>query len=342
VTLGPDEADTLIRAPSATKAVVPRSEETAENRLAQVVTEVMNRSIGAQEQMAQAMRTQSYQMARLIGTVSTNSQPILVTNTPTSASAFSTHRMAPRIVPVTTSSGESSGSSSSGPSSPSGPASSRITELRPTGPRNSGNLQAPPPRADRQGRNVSFQPHDFVSIYRNTSGRHCFRCGSADHIATKCLPGTAELPVQEQWRLRQEWLRRTGRAAPVAHAAISEEEESDVESVDADSHIPGWETRRTPCARTARPEDTIYDSESDGLCPKQRDWRWAFKLSYDTEPLPQTERMTGYVPQGQLWPPECPTRMDDSSPKRPIAARQPDYRSGAASLPTFQKTRWNS
>jgi len=46
VTLGPDEADTLIRAPSATKAAVPRSEETAENRLAQVVTEVMNRSIG--------------------------------------------------------------------------------------------------------------------------------------------------------------------------------------------------------------------------------------------------------------------------------------------------------
>ena len=47
MTLGPDEADTLVRAPYATKAVVPRSEETAENTLVQVVTEVMNRSIGA-------------------------------------------------------------------------------------------------------------------------------------------------------------------------------------------------------------------------------------------------------------------------------------------------------
>jgi len=249
--------------------------------------------------------------------------------------------MTPRIVPVTTSStssGESSGPSSSGPSSSSGPASSGITELRLTRPRNSGNVQVPPPGADRQGRNVSFQPHDFVSTYRNTSGRHCFRCGgSAGHIATKCLPGTAELPVQEQQRLRQEWLRRTGRAASVAHTAISEEEESDVESVDADSHIPGWETRRTPCARTARPVDTIYDLESDGLRPKPRDWRWAFKLGHDTEPLRQTERTTGYAPQGLPWPPKCPTWMDDSSPKRPIAARQPDYRSGTASSPTLPK-----
>jgi len=82
VTLGPDEADTLIRAPSATKAVILRSEEAAEKTLAQVVTEIMNRSIGAREQMAQAMQTQSYQMARLIGTVSTNSQSIPVTITP--------------------------------------------------------------------------------------------------------------------------------------------------------------------------------------------------------------------------------------------------------------------
>ena len=66
VTLGPDEVDTLIRAPSATKAVIMKPEETVKNTLAQVVTEVMNRSIGAQEQMTQAMQTQSYQMARLI------------------------------------------------------------------------------------------------------------------------------------------------------------------------------------------------------------------------------------------------------------------------------------
>jgi len=146
-----------------------------------------------------------------------------------------------------------------------------------------------------------------------------------------------ELSIQEQQRLRQEWLTRTGRtAAAVAHTAISEEE-SDLESVEADSHIPGRDTRRTPGARMAQPADGTYDSESDGQGPKQRDWRWAFKLGCDTEPLPQTARMTGYVPQGQPWPPECPTRMDDSSPKRSIAARQPDYRSGAASLPTLPK-----
>jgi len=42
-----------------------------------------------------------------------------------------------------------------------------------------------------------------------------------------------ELSTQEQQRLRQEWLTRTGRtAASVAHTAISEEE-SDLESVEA-------------------------------------------------------------------------------------------------------------
>ena len=316
MTLRSDESDTPIRVPSATKAVVPRSEETAENTLAQVVTEVMNWSIGAQEQIAQAMQTQSYQMARLVETVRTSSQSIPVTITPTPTSAFPTHRMTPRIVPVTTSSGESSAPSSSAPSS--------------------GNVQAPPPGTDRQGRNVSFQPREFVPTYRNTSGRHCLRCGSTDHIATICLPGTAELLLQEQKRLRKEWLRRTGRATSVAHMAISEEE-SDVESVETDSHIPGWEIRRTPCTKIARPEDTIYDSELDALCPKQRDWRWAFKSGCHTEPLPQTASVTRYAPQGQSLPPKCPTRMDDSSPKRPIAARQPDYRSGAASLPTLAK-----
>jgi len=117
VTLGPDEADTLIRAPSATKAVVLKPEETPENTLAQVVTEVMNRSIGAQEQMAQAMQTQSYQMARLIGTVSTNSHPnshhLPVVSASIPTSVFPTLRQPPRIVAVTTSSGESSGPSSS-------------------------------------------------------------------------------------------------------------------------------------------------------------------------------------------------------------------------------------
>ena len=113
VTLGPDEADALIRAPSATRVVAPRPEEKAENTLAQVVTEVMNRSIGAQEQMAQAMQTQSYQMAQLIGTVSTNShpnsRPIPVVSALMPTSVFPTLRQPPRIVPVTTSSGESSG-----------------------------------------------------------------------------------------------------------------------------------------------------------------------------------------------------------------------------------------
>jgi len=46
VTLGPDEADTLIRAPSATRAVSPRPEEKAENTVAQVVTEAMCWNIG--------------------------------------------------------------------------------------------------------------------------------------------------------------------------------------------------------------------------------------------------------------------------------------------------------
>jgi len=286
VTLGPDEADTLIRPPSATRVVAPRPEEKVENSLAQVVTEVMNRSIGAQEQMAQAMQTQSYQMARLIGTVSTNSHPnshpIPVVIAPMPTSVFSTLRQPPRIVPVATSSGESSGRSSFGPhlaepSSSSGPMSSGAAELRPAGPKSSGSRD-PREGADRQGRNVSFQPREFVPTYRNTTGRHCFRCGSTDHIATRCPPGTIELSTQEQQRLRQEWLTRTGRtAASVAHAAISEED-SDLESVEADSHIPGWDTRRTPGARMAQPADGTYDSESDGRGPEQGDWHWAFDL----------------------------------------------------------------
>jgi len=285
VTLGPDEADALIRAPSAVKVAVPRPEEATENTLAQVVAEVMNRSIGAQEQMAQAMQFQSYQMARLIGTVSTNPQPIPVTNTAPSTCATPT----PRIFPISTSSGESSGPSLSGPSSSgpsssgpsaSGPASSGITERRPATPKVGGNVQTLSQGADCQRRNVGFQPREFVSTYWSRSNRQCFKCAASDHIAPNCLPGTAELPVQEQQRLRQEWLLRTGRTgASVAHAAISEEEESDVESVDADTHIPGRDyPRKTPCARMARPTDGTYDSESDGQGPEQGDWRWAFEL----------------------------------------------------------------
>ena len=215
----------------------------------------------------------------------------------------------------------------------------------------------PPQGADRQGRNVSFQPREFVPSYQNTSGRHCFRCGSTDHIATRCLPGTMELSTQEQQRLRQEWLTRTDRtAASVAHMAISEEE-SDLESVEADSHIPGRDTRRTPGARMAQPADGTYDSESDGQGPEEAAWHWAFELGVaaaragkarrsedkhmdsgsDTEPLPQTERMTGYVPQGKPWPPESPTRMDDSRTERPTAPCRTDSRSGTASSPTLPK-----
>ena len=297
VTLGPDETDALIRTPSATRVANSRPEETTENMLAQVVAEVMNRSIGAQEQMAQAMQSQSYQMARLIETVSTNPQPIPVTNTPPSTSTIPTLRLAPRIVPISTLSGESSGpsslgSSSSGPSA-SGPVSSGITELRPAAPRIGGNIQAPSQGAnrqgadrqgadyqgtDRQGRNVGFQPREFASTCRSGSNRQCFKCAASDHIASNCPPGTVELPVQEQQRLRAEWLLRTGRtAAFVAHTAISEEE-SDVESVDADAHISGWDTRRTPCMRMARQVDGTFDSESNRQGAQQVGWRWAFEL----------------------------------------------------------------
>jgi hypothetical protein len=51
VTLGPDEADTLIRAPSAARAAASKEEPT-ESTLAQVMAEAMNQAIGAQEQIA--------------------------------------------------------------------------------------------------------------------------------------------------------------------------------------------------------------------------------------------------------------------------------------------------
>jgi len=166
---------------------------------------------------------------------------------PTAASP--THRLAPRIVPVTTSSGESSGPLSSRP------ASSGVAELTPTGPRPTGDVQAPPQGADRQGQNVSFRTCEFLPTYQNSYSRHCFRCDSTNDIATRCPAGTRELSTQEQQTLRQEWLRRTGRtAALVAHTAISEEE-SDLESVEGDSHISGRDTRRTPGARMAQPVD---------------------------------------------------------------------------------------
>jgi len=60
VMLGPDEADALILVPSAMKVAVARPKETMENTSAQEVAEAMNRSTGAQEQMAQAIQTQSY------------------------------------------------------------------------------------------------------------------------------------------------------------------------------------------------------------------------------------------------------------------------------------------
>jgi hypothetical protein len=143
---------------------------------------------------------------------------------------------------------------------------------------------------------------------------------------------------------------RTGRTAgpgAVRVAALEEEEsdlESDLESVDADTHIPGWDARKSPSARMAHPVDGTYDSESDGQGPEQGDWRWAFQLGVaaaragkadggsgdvhmdsgsDTEPMPQTERMTGTVPQGVPWPPENPTRMD-SSPEEPMVPRNGD------------------
>jgi len=52
VTRGPDEVDAIIRAPPATKVVVPGPEETAGATLANVVGEVGKRSIGAQQRMA--------------------------------------------------------------------------------------------------------------------------------------------------------------------------------------------------------------------------------------------------------------------------------------------------
>jgi len=127
--LGPDEADVLILAPSAVKVAVPKLEETTENTFALVVAEVMHRSIGAQEQMAQVMQTQSYQMAHLIGTVSTN--PVL----PPLAPMAPIPRLAPRIIPATTSLGEKSGPQSSGPTS-FGSTVPGSSSLRPAIPRN--------------------------------------------------------------------------------------------------------------------------------------------------------------------------------------------------------------
>jgi len=127
--LGPDEADALIVVPSAVKVAVPKPEETTENKFTQVVAEVMHRSIGAQEQMAQVMQTKRYQMARLIGTVSTN--PVL----PPLAPMAPIPRLAPRIIPATTSLGENSGLQSSRPTS-FGSTVPGPSSLRPTIPRN--------------------------------------------------------------------------------------------------------------------------------------------------------------------------------------------------------------
>ena len=100
-----------------------------------------------------------------------------------------------------------------------------------------------------------------------------------------------------------------------------------MESVEADSHIPGWETRTTPCTRTARPEDTIYDSESDELCQKKRDWSWAFKLGYNTEPPPDGED-DRICPTGTAMAPRVPypdgrqqPEEADSSPPARLSVR---------------------
>lgn len=95
MTLEPDVEDTLIRGPSVVRVDVPKLEETTENALAQVVAEVMNPLIGAQEQMAQRMQTQSYQIAPLTQVVSTNPQPIPVTNSHLSTSTIATLLLSP-------------------------------------------------------------------------------------------------------------------------------------------------------------------------------------------------------------------------------------------------------
>jgi len=65
-------------------------------------------------------------------------------------------------------------------------------------------------------------------------------------------------------------------ATPFAHPVISEDEESNVESVGADSHIPGRDChRKSPSARMG---PTTLKFESDGQGPEQGDWRWAFQL----------------------------------------------------------------
>jgi hypothetical protein len=132
----------------------------------------------------------------------------------------------------------------------------------------------------------------------------------------------------------------------VASTVAVEEDESDLESVNADGHIPGQTGREVAgvAVRMAQSATGSYDSESDGQGPQQGDWRWALELGLaaaragnvdngsgdtemgsgsDTEPMPQTERMTGTVPRGVSWLPENPTRMD-SSPEEPMVSRNGD------------------
>jgi len=141
-----------------------------------VVTEVVNRSIGAQEQIPRVMRTESYQMARLIGTVSTNSQPILMMNTPTPTSVFPTLPRPPRIDPISTSSEESSRHFRPDPHA----LDSLCLEPMRLGPLCTSDLRESGTEGCRtedqwkrnasqgahcHGRNVSFQPRDFASTY---------------------------------------------------------------------------------------------------------------------------------------------------------------------------------
>jgi hypothetical protein len=187
------------------------------------------------------------------------------------------------LVTPHTSSEESSGPSSAGPFPGSEASSSSWLVQAPT--QSSAQMSVPlgstevPPR-----RQVGFQSRDFVSTYRNAPGMQCFRCGSPDHVVTYCLPGAVELLAPEQRRLKEEWLTQTGRTAAtgprVASTVAVEEDESDLESVDADGHIPGQNGREVAgmAARMARPATGSYDSESDSQGPQQGDWRWAFEL----------------------------------------------------------------
>jgi len=56
----------------------------------------------------------------------------------------------------------------------------------------------------------------------------------------------------------------------------------------------------------------------------------------DTEPLPQVERMTGYVPQGQPWPPQNPTQMNNSETDEPAAPPRRDNSNPDSPIPRHQ------